>query len=908
MRQKMLLLCFFLSGFAGLVYQVAWVRILSLVFGNTVYAVSIVVASFLVGLALGSHQWGRRIDLSGNPLKTYITLEFLIAFSAVAVTALIYLTDGWMAGLMTVESLTSGGWIFARFALVSLYLVVPTVLMGATTPVMGKVFVNSFDALGRGIGSLYAANTYGAMAGAFIAGFLLVPLLGVKGSIAVAVCFNVAVALLLLRYGKKLPEAAGTGPEENKASRKKARQPKVQVAPDAAAARETAHSGFALTLIVLSGFCALAFEILWTRAFVVQFKSTVYLFSNLLTVFLFGMAMGSHFISKRLDYLKHPLELFGMAQLSIGVLGMLSVVFFNYASGIAGALGTAEGGAGWAADVVATFVLMLTVFFVPTFLMGLGYPLICRAAAKSIESLGRDVGLIYATGTAGGIAGSLVAGFVLLPTVGLQNAIFLVSVVALATGGLAFRKRVPQYRSARIVPLSALIALVVFAGIKFSGIDIGLGRKAEGETVFAKEGVMGTVRVMRNPEQDRLTLMVNSYSLASSGDVAARFGHIPMLLKPDARDVLVISLGSGITSGSVGGHPVERIECVEIVPTLMEVQPFFEKDNHNITADQRFKLTFWDGRHYVRVTRAKYDLVISDLFQPDSAGVGNLYSREHFQNVRATLKEGGAMALWLPTYQLSPQDLKVVMRTFASVFDHVGVWYGDYISDLSSVMLIGSQSPLHIDPEMLAGALQRKEVQRDMVEHSDMLSFLSLYITDRDGIMRFTEGSPLNTDDFPVIEYTAPRSIGARHRNALANFEAFIGLREKVAPLLTGATAESFGGSLDRYFDGRTRILNGKVHFAKEDYQRQWDSFREAARYTPHDPALAFNALDLGYLFYHNRNYKAALTILEWSRKVDPGQPQTHELLAKVYRETGRNEDAAAAQREFEQITSRYAR
>jgi len=138
MRQKMLLLCFFLSGFAGLVYQVAWVRILSLVFGNTVYAVSIVVASFLVGLALGSHQWGRRIDLSGNPLKTYITLEFLIAFSAVAVTALIYLTDGWMAGLMTVESLTSGGWIFARFALVSLYLVVPTVLMGATTPVMGK--------------------------------------------------------------------------------------------------------------------------------------------------------------------------------------------------------------------------------------------------------------------------------------------------------------------------------------------------------------------------------------------------------------------------------------------------------------------------------------------------------------------------------------------------------------------------------------------------------------------------------------------------------------------------------------------------------------------------------------------------------------------------------------------------
>jgi len=506
----------------------------------------------------------------------------------------------------------------------------------------------------------------------------------------------------------------------------------------------------------------------------------------------------------------------------------------------------------WSKDVIITFLIMAAGFSLPAFLMGLGYPLICKSVTRELGTLGREVGKVYAIGTAGGILGSLAAAFVLLPLLGLQRSTLLLSAVALGCGYLAIRGSALQGR-ARLAPRIAAIVLIVGSiGLELSATDIGLGSARGGQTVFAKEGVMGTVRVTREQPGGPLKLLVNNYQLAQSADIAVRYGHIPLILKPQAKDVLLISLGAGIK-------------------------------------DPRLALTFWDGRHFVRVTRRKYDLIIADLFQPDSAGVGSLYALEHYQQARTKLTPGGAMAQWLPMYQLSPENLRVVMRTFAEAFEHVTVWYGDFVSEMPALLLLGSNEPLAVEFGSLSNALDLPLVRADMIEHSDALSFLSAYITDRDGIMELTAGAPINSDDNPVIEYSAPHDMWSRTTDAVVNFESLIGRRESFTKLVPNdAKDEEFQRWAAKYFDARTKILEAKVEHAHRDYNAELDKLKEAARFAEHDPVLAAAALDLGYLFVENGEYETAVEILQWSLRVNPDLLLAKDLLAKAQRHVKR--------------------
>jgi spermidine synthase len=460
------------------------------------------------------------------------------------------------------------------------------------------------------------------------------------------------------------------------------------------------------------------------------------------------------------------------------------------------------------------------------------------------------------------------------------------------TTGLAAIVNSPSRKSLWWVPFASVApALALFVMFEISGTNIGLGAKTEDNIVFAQEGVMGTVRVTQKDKGGPLKLIVNNYQLATSGDVAVRFGHIPLILKPDAKDVLLISLGSGITAGAVGLHPVERIDCVEIVPTLLDAQRLFSKENRKIVSDHRFHLTFWDGRHYARVTKRKYDVVIADLFQPDSAGVGYLYSLEHFRNVKATLNKGGIMTQWLPLYQLSPDSLKVIMRTFAEAFEHVEVFSGDVNSEYPALALVGSAQPLVINPERLLKSLSEEAIKEDVLERADPLSFLSFYVTDRAGVMELAKGSPVNTDDRPVIEYQAPRHMWKRSANSLANFTLMAQNRKNPIHLIPGAEKDpEFTGALERYREGRSKLLEGKIHHAKRDYPAEFESYKEAGRLVPHDPYLSLAVFDLGYMYYHRRDYQSSAKLFDWARKIHPELLEAHFYMAKSYQQMGMND------------------
>jgi hypothetical protein len=365
---------------------------------------------------------------------------------------------------------------------------------------------------------------------------------------------------------------------------------------------------------------------------------------------------------------------------------------------------------------------------------------------------------------------------------------------------------------------------------------------------------------------------------------------------------MLISLGSGITAGSISGHPVTNIDCVEIVPALVKVQPYFIKYNHNVINDKRFHLTLWDGRHYVRLARKKYDLIVADLFQPDSAGVGSLYSLEHFQNVKDKLQPSGAMAQWLPMYQLSPENLKVIMRTFAEVFPHVSVWYGDMISGMPALLLFGGQEQLFVNPGRLLKSLQRPEVKKSMIEHLDPFSFLSFFIMDRQGLQEYCGKGAINTDDLPVIEYNAPRNIRERAGNTLINFASFIDKRQELTKLLAMEQDEQVKVLLDNYFKARTLILQGKIAHEQGDLTREWQLYQQAAKLAPQDPFLAVASFELGFIYYDNRQYERAAEIFELSRLVNPNLANNLYFLARTYEKLGRAESALAVQQQLDQV------
>ncbi|VAX25473.1 Spermidine synthase [hydrothermal vent metagenome] len=896
-------LSFLLSGAAGLVYQIIWVRMLSLVFGNTVYAVSMVISGFMAGLALGAYYWGKKADKVTNPLRTYIFLEIGIAISALGASWLIFALDDVIVNVMTVDSLTSGHWQLIRFALVFVILVVPTALMGGTLPMMSKFYVKNIEQVGRGIGSLYAANTYGAMAGCFISGYLLISYFGVQGTLITASIINVLVALAVWITSIFASSSSSRGVIPNVTlSKKEKREEKKRLRKEANKTIEEVTQaiktpvGLALTLGALSGFCALAFEILWIRAFVVSFKSTVYLLSNFLAVYLLGMALGSHFFSKRLDRIKDPMRFFGLAQVAIGVWGMVSILIFFKTHNAAAALSSLAGEMTLSKDILILLLLMAIVVLLPTFLIGLAYPLICRVITQSMGRLGKSAGEVYAFNTLGAIIGSFSAGFILLPLFGLQNSLFIVSTIAILTGYSSLIAADTRKGVSWAFPASAFAALFIFAGVMISGNDIGLGARTKGKIVFAKEGVTGSVRVVQSRQKGPLTLMVNNYQLATSGDVAVRFGHIPLLLKPDAKDVLLISLGSGITAGSVGAHPVEHIDCVEIVPSLLDIQNLFKSDNHNIVADKRFNLIFWDGRHYVRMTKKKYDLVIADLFQPDSAGVGNLYALEHYLNVKRKLKPGGAMAQWLPLYQLSPDNLKVIMRTFASAFEHVLVWAGDTNSESPTLMLFGSPDPIGFDLKKLFNAMDRDGVKKDMIEHADAFSFLNFFVMDREGVGEFTRGYPINTDSRPVIEYSSPKNIWSRKENAIANFASLVDRRVKIVLSDPGEEKHSeLTKMYTEYFEGRTNLLKGKVEHARRNYPGELEYYKKAAKLTPKDPFLGLAVFDLGFMYYNRGDFRTSSKMFEWVKRISENLLEAHFYLAKSYQNLGEKEKSVAA-------------
>ncbi|HEV2731708.1 MAG TPA: fused MFS/spermidine synthase, partial [Terriglobales bacterium] len=681
-----ILICFLLSGAAGLIYQVAWGKALGLVFGHTAYAISTVLAVFMAGLAGGSAWIGRWCENHGRPIALYARLEFLVAASgALSIAGLAGVRLLYLAAYPTLggsQPLLLG----LRFLGAALVLFLPTFLMGGTFPVLVRGIGQHSSELGLRVSLLYWVNTLGAVCGTLLAGFVLLPVCGLRVTIASAMILNILAALIALRIDKKKAKPAGVAvPQISKTS--------------ATPERVQSSSSFLLFLFAVVGGTAFAYEIGWTRLLEITIGSSTYAFTLMLATFLAGTVIGSAFFQSFVGRSRNvSLSTFSRTQTCTAIAAISSLVLFPWiASIIPPILRTTHqtfGGLLLAQVAVSSLtVLPVAVVF------GFNFPaVVVLVGGTAGDDTGESamVGKAYAANTLGAIVGAVAAGFWLVVWLGnFRLVVFTAGVNLLLAVTLELRLS-PRSVSRLAMNIACFVA-VFFVGLSSSFSNESLlslsavlyGNSYQGhltlgeiaatnDLVFATDGVNASVSVLRS--DNYVALRINGKTDASTGDARTQLllGHLGAALHPAPRRVLIIGFGSGMTASAVSRYAdVEQIDCVEIEPAVIRAAPFLEKLNRGVMNDPRLHLIFDDARNFLLTSREEYDLIISEPSNPWIAGIAALFTDEFYAAVKRRLAPGGMFVQWVQSYSVAPEDLQMVFGTLAPHFPDVTLWRGE---------------------------------------------------------------------------------------------------------------------------------------------------------------------------------------------------------------------------------------
>ncbi len=821
-----ILVLFFLSGACGLVYEVVWMRMLTLVFGATAFATAAILASFFAGLALGSLVFGRVADRERNPLRLYALLE-------AGVGVLAFLMPVVFAGLTHVyvgvaRGLDLGYYPLSlvRFVLSFLVLLVPTTLMGGTLPVIVKYFVSRKDAVGWDVGRLYAVNTFGAVVGTLAAGFFFILFLGVKEAAYLAGAVNLLIAATVFVLSRLAAPAAESAPTGD-AAPATGPVPTIEAPAPEAPVLSPGHARLALWAVGLSGLCALALEVLWTRALVYYLDNSTHAFTTMLTAFLLGIGLGSALIARFIDERRSPLALFGAIEVLVGVTALLAIPILARSTPVMERLMEVTPGPmlhwRWAG---LRFLTSLTVMLVPTILMGMTVPLVVKICARSLDRLGTTLGQVYSVNTVGGVVGSVVAGFVLIPLVGVRDGIVAAGVLSMAIGVTLFVAE-PSLRGRTLAKGGFGLATVAFGAAAFWAARDPLilssfkERVDKGEVLFYKEGVGSTVKVFQDQMGDKY-VSIDGFPVAGTSlgmlDAQQTLGNIPMLLSdvPGAR-VNLIGFGAGGASWEALQYDVSAVHTVELVPAVLEAAKWFPEINHDVLNQPRYQAILNDGRNYALVSEETYDVISIDLTSPKMAGNGSLYTLEFYETLKDRLSEKGLVAQWLPFHLLSDSEMRMTTATFMAAFPHATLW-------LSPIrhhgLLVGTRETLELDFEALSRKLERDGVRRELAllgifEPMDVLAW---FVMGEERLAEYAQGARLNTDNHPYLEFTPAMAYFYTMGYVTENLYELVRRRESVWPLIvnTGATQEehiALADRVQRRFESSQHTLSGDILF-----------------------------------------------------------------------------------------------
>ena len=763
MRQSPIVyLLFFFSGITALTYEIVWTRMLTLVFGHTVFSVSVVLAAFMAGLGLGSYLFGYAVDrlpeINGSSsgskapsaLLIYGWIEILIFASGALLSLLFANFSGLYASLHSFipESVPLQNAIKMLFAFGMM--LIPTTFMGATLPIISKYCVTDDSRMGTQVSLLYALNTLGAASGCLLTGFFLMGTFGVLQTVLLAAGANLLIGISALSIYLEIAPGA-----DWKFRLPPLRIPRIEL---------NADQKFWMGISFICGFTALAYEVLWTRLLVFSIASTVYSFSMMLTVFLLGIFLGSLLLiplASRIHNIRTALLIL-QASTGLYVLGSLY--------GIESILSAPWNGYNLTDPAVAFlryFKDSAGLMLVPTLLLGMCFPLLIKVVSGGHQNVGKATGQIYSANTLGAIFGSLCAGFLFLPNLGSQVSLTLVATLNLLTTVLLFRTgnyMTPGVRKGLTVVFATLILFVNMTIppdlLNSFFMRDSAGKRNIKKLLYFEEGLSDTVAVFKDDygvlDPTAKRLITNGISMSASNLIATRymklFAHVPILLVDQPDDVLVVCFGTGQTTGAAGMHPrVKSVDSLELSTSVINAGEMFADQNHQALKNPKINYIIQDGRNHLLTTHKRYDVITSEPPPPRTAFTVNLYTREYYQLQKNRLKPGGIAAQWIPLHSQGEAEVDMHFKTFRSVFPYTMGW----MSVANEILIIGSDQPIQIDFNKLKVRLEEPEIKKALadIEIPNIFSFLSnIWLLDEQ-IQALGKGHPLITDNHPAIEF-----------------------------------------------------------------------------------------------------------------------------------------------------------
>ncbi len=771
-RTSVLSFLFVLSGLLGLVYQIVWFKYLSSFLGNTTYAQAIVLATFMGGMAIGASLWGRWADRSRSQVAVYGWLEVAIGLLCALYPLLLEgVRSGFISVLIDLEwTGETPGVILAKSVAGMITLLPPTILMGGTLPVLVRALTRTFNGAGSVIATLYALNSLGAVIGSILGGFFFIRLVGLDATILSAAGMSVVVgvvALLISRGDRPADETPET---------------------DTAGHLYSYRQGQVATVVAgLSGAAAMMLEVAWVRMLIPILGSSTYSFTMMLVAFISGITLGGMYIARRIDRGDGLMTWLVGSQAAIALSVSLSLIVYDRLPYVVWHASTylSRNESTYPVFLVLQFIFSFLWMFVPTFFFGVSLPVAIRIASRSRVTLGRSVGNVYTVNTVGTVVGSLLAGFVLIPLLGLSGTVQ-ASLWVLAAGvvlimvtegrAISVRSRIAVSGTAAAGLLLALLWTSNTMVPSLTGVFRLINKNrtpppsyaqfvsmyAPSDVLFYREGSSATVGVVSSalPEGSERILIINGKSDASSvSDLSTQLllGHLPALLHERPANALVIGYGSGATVGGLLKHPLKRLDCVEISPEVVEASPYFSDVNGDPFSDDRFRLYIDDAASFIDVSPTSYDIIVSEPSNPWIAGIGSLYTVEFFERCRERMGPDGIMSQWFHMYEIDDETFQLVVRTFASVFPHVTLWQ----SMSADVVLIGSSKPLGISEEKLRDRLADPAVSSSLrsIGVEDGLTLLSLQMVSNLNVRTYSGDGLLNTEDHPILEFLAPRAF-----------------------------------------------------------------------------------------------------------------------------------------------------
>jgi spermidine synthase len=850
--ERALWLIFFASGAAGLGYEIAWTRMLSVGLGHEMPSMLAVVAAFFGGVSLGAWGFDRVVSRSPSPSRWYAGFETCIGLWGVASMAWIPYVNLSTPVWIGIDPSPLRHWTVA-FVVPFVTLLPATVSMGATFPAFERIAARAGRS-GRALPGLYAANTAGAIAGVVVTTSFLFERFGYAATLAILAALNAvsAAAVVVTRF------ADGNDRE-----------------PPALTFADAPSSWMLDVSLLASGILSIGFQVICVAVLARATENTVYSFAAALIVFLAGTAAGAavhHRHGARWSFL----SALRWTLLSLGLASFASIVILGESREIEEALRRSSSG-GLHDAIVGELVLASTALLVPAMLMGFAFSQLMVGARRKLGGVGRALGL----NTLGCAIAPLLFGVGLLPAVGAKWALF-----GIGTAYLAWMFALAPFKPREY----ALAGAGAFLCLSVSD-DLWLVRREQREKLRVfREGSMGAVSVVEEQPSDRKLHVNNRFIMGGTGRgfVERRMAFIPLLLHPAPRRSLFLGLGAGTTVGQAATYPELHVAAAELLPEVVEVLPEF-RDGHHLDAAPNVAIHVADARRFVRASEQRYDVIVADLFHPARDGAGLLYTREHYGAVSAKLSDGGLFAQWLPLYQMSLETLRIITRTFVHVFPHTSAYLAHFNVESPVLGLVGSRQPLAHTSHWYEDSRRSGAFWEGAIAPLALAREIDLFgcvVADDVWLRRWVDGAPLNTDDHPLLVFTAPRFLYDPAQSRHAVLQHLLSAWAPSHETLRGALPRDdgpFAERVVRYANARTLYLRGELaRYGAEHPRESLELLLDAVQASPEFRTAYVKAMQIA-VELRGSDPATSLDILQKLTAVAPWDPSAAEALRQLF-------------------------